>query len=244
MTSSPDNAPHPLSTGLVLGRPGTRDRLVDWLRTRRAPHALIMRSRALRDRAFDAWLGIQTQAPNTQSRSPGAASIDGHHYEPTDYILLRRYFKPLQLAPDDVVYEIGCGMGRTACMFARRRIRKCVGIEIQPELAEQARWNARRLRGRRAEIEIHSLDAANADYSEGTVFWLNNPFGPQTLTRVLSLIRQTLQACPRTIRIAYVPPRFEWVFNTAGEGWLNCYHRQRSAGFSKFPISYWSNAAL
>src|SRR3954447_17710520 len=58
---------------------------------------------------------------------------DGRHYEPLDYPLLVRCLGALDLNKDDVVFEIGCGMGRVVCLLARRHIRKCVGIELSEE---------------------------------------------------------------------------------------------------------------
>jgi precorrin-6B methylase 2 len=88
--------------------------------------------------------------------------------------------KPVRIADHDVVMDIGCGMGRVLCVFARRRLKKCIGIEFSGELAGIAERNARALRGRRAPIEIRIGDAAEADYTEGTIFWIYNPFGERT----------------------------------------------------------------
>ena len=41
--------------------------------------------------------------------------------------------------PADTVIDIGCGMGRALCLFARRNVRKCIGIEYDPGFAERAR---------------------------------------------------------------------------------------------------------
>jgi hypothetical protein len=111
---------------------------------------------------IDRWLRIKTCG------SPAAPTSSAHgdavFYEPTDYRLLHKYIKPLRLKKHDVVFDVGCGMGRTVCIFARRLIRKCVGIEIDPMLAECAKANAATLRGRRAVIDIRLSDAAVADY--------------------------------------------------------------------------------
>jgi len=46
----------------------------------------------------------------------------------------------------DAAVDIGCGMGRVLCMFARRPISKCIGVECDAELAAVARRNAATLR--------------------------------------------------------------------------------------------------
>src|SRR5207249_4329434 len=54
---------------------------------------------------------------------------DGKHYETIPYGLFRRFLKPLRAGPADVVYDIGCGLGRFLCVFGRMKVAKCVGIE-------------------------------------------------------------------------------------------------------------------
>lgn len=200
----------------------------------------VLAARQLRDRAFDCALGIHT-APPRDHRYLMDQSVHGdhRHFETTDYVLLRRCLRPLALRPSDVVFEIGCGMGRPLCMFARQHVRKCIGVEIVPELAAIAMENARRLRGRRAEVQVLTADAATVDYSEGTVFWLNSPFGPSTLRAVLERIEASLRLNRRRIRMAYVPDHYRDVLKSAG--WLICYRRWQPPCFSQFPASYWTN---
>ena len=186
--------------------------------------------------AIDRWLRIDTAARGG-SRSLNTLYDDPVYYEATDYLLLRRYMRPIQLAPGDVVYDIGCGLGRTLCMFARRNVRKCVGIEVSRELAAKARQNAARLRGRCAPIEIRDNDAVLAEYDEGTVFWLNNPFGRETLNAVLQAIARSVGARPRPIQIAYIYPFCKEAFDS--HRWLRCVHRERSVFHGTSEALYW-----
>jgi SAM-dependent methyltransferase len=216
--------------------------LVDGARSIDLVRSAVNAARTARAGAIDKWLRIDTIQSNTGGNGSGTTFGDEVFYEATDYLLLLRYMKPLRLGPDDVVYELGCGLGRTLCMFARREVRKCVGIEFNPELATKARANAARLRGRRAAVEVRVADAAHSDYSDGTIFWLNNPFGPYTLSAVMQRIAESLQNRPRTIRIAYIYPFHRDVIDALP--WLRCVHREHSIFCGTSEAFYWTNAGL
>ena len=83
-------------------------------------HTTLMSAREIRDRLIDRALHIDTAPPRSRKSVANAMFNDSVFYEATDYMLLRRYIKPLKLSSADVVYEIGCGVGRAVCAFARR----------------------------------------------------------------------------------------------------------------------------
>jgi len=98
---------------------------------------------------------------------------DSAGYQPT-YChilpLLLRY-----VGPDDTFVDVGCGKGRVLWFIAtRRRLRKAIGIEIEPELAQLAREGVKKTRLRTPVIRGRCLQV---DPSEGTVYYLYNPFG-------------------------------------------------------------------
>ena len=191
------------------------------------------------DNTVESYLRIDTTG-NTTDRGGGVHG-DSNHYEPLDYPLLRRCVKALDLRPDDVVYEIGCGMGRALALFARRRIAKCVGVELSERLAERAKKNMETLRGRRAwDLDVITGDAALVDYGDGTAFYIFNSFGPTTLHTVLERIRSSTKDRPRRIRIIYVNPMHEDVFESSG--WLKRTQRVRSKLF-RMQGSVWVNEA-
>jgi hypothetical protein len=202
-------------------------------------------ARRLRANIIDRRLNINTvpQPDRYPSFELSTSFADAVEYQVVDYLLLRRYIEPVQVRPDDILIDIGCGMGRVLCIFSRERLRKCIGIEFSGELASIAGRNARSLRGRRAPIEIRVCDAAEADYSEGTIFWIYNPFGERTMHVVLSRIGESLSTSPRQIRIVYVNPVCEAVFRQFS--WLTCtnvrnfpfYH----TGVEGAKVSYWRN---
>ena len=131
---------------------------------------------------------------------------DAGYYEPTPYSRLESLLSKLVLTPDDVFIDIGCGKGRVVCCMATRPIRKVIGIEMIPDLADIAKQNAI-THPNQTPIEIIQGDAASIDMSEGTIYYMYNPFGKQTMSHVLANIYHSLQTNPRPIRIVYVYPR-------------------------------------
>ncbi len=178
-------------------------------------------------------LNIRTISPSTAAdtppdpvkpkwRGPFSRTVkhdDNFEYASPDYWYIRAIANRLKLAREDVFYDIGCGMGRILCVVARRRIRKCVGIELLEPLCEKARRNALRLRGRKAPIEIICADAATADLSEGTIYFLFNPFGKDTLRVLLANLQTSISRDPRKVTLVYYNSVHESVLEASG--WLD-----------------------
>ena len=184
-------------------------------------------------------LNINTTPRNGNRPNVPSRHQDGVQYEVPDYLYMRRVRDMLQPGAQDVVFDIGCGMGRFLCLMARESVRKCVGVELQPQLCEAARKNAANLRGRKAPIEIVCGDAATADLSEGTIFYMYNPFGPQTMADVLANIGNSLAKNPRNVRIVYYNALYQDLFQRSG--WLE---KQREFKVkSGMPVSFWRNRA-
>jgi predicted RNA methylase len=198
----------------------------------------------------EAALGIHTiPAPEAssdgQSRTGVAEQPDGlrpkhadsGRYEVPDYFYMRKVQTVLNPGPEDVVFDLGCGMGRFICLMARRRVRKCVGVELDTQLCKVAQENARRLRGRKAPIEIVCGDAACADLSGGTMYYMYNPFGRATMEDVLRSICVSLSRNPRNITIAYYNSILTDLFEEAG--WIEKFHEFRVQ--SGMPVTFWRN---
>ncbi len=161
----------------------------------------------------DLRLGIKTGEGTTEFRSPrggnrddpqsAAAHGDSKYYQAANYSGIRRVIQRLELCPSDVFYDIGCGKGRVVCEVARRRLHGVVGVELQEELCSFARQNAASLRGRMSPIGILCADAASADISGGTVYFMYNPFGEATMRDVLINMEKSLRHKPRRIRVVY-----------------------------------------
>jgi predicted RNA methylase len=172
-----------------------------------------------------------------QPDSLRAKHADSGRYEVPDYFYMRKVQNVMNPGPEDVVFDLGCGMGRFVCLMARRKVRKCVGVELDPQLCKVAQENAQRLRGRKAPIQIVCADAASADLSSGTMYYMYNPFGRATMHDVLRSICFSLSRNPRNITIAYYNSILTELFQETG--WLEKFHEFRIQ--SGMPVTFWRN---
>jgi precorrin-6B methylase 2 len=194
------------------------------------------RIRWLYNTVMDRILRVSTVEGPVANSGQESFQCDQHTYLPTDYLAIAYLFAPIAFGPQDVFVDIGCGLGRAVLMAARRPIRRAIGIEFDPPLALVAEQNARHLRGARAPIEIRNQDATDADYTEGTIFWMYHPFGKATMQIVLERLHQSLGSSPRRILIAYVNP--ELASQLDAQGWL------RRVGERRFPGAHESGYAI
>ncbi|HTV19522.1 MAG TPA: class I SAM-dependent methyltransferase [Polyangiaceae bacterium] len=193
----------------------------------------------------DLWLNIDTGSDSdTQPEALERQDAEDYrsHYQGANYLYLEQIAKLVTrdaLEPL-VFYDIGCGKGRPLCVMARHPFAKVVGVELDAELCEVARRNARRLRGRVAPIEIVSADAASLDYSDGHVFFFFNPFGAPTLRAVLASIERSLARAPRRVTVIYYNAVHEALL--AAQPWLECYGLLPT--FSGVRVSFWRNRRI
>jgi SAM-dependent methyltransferase len=144
--------------------------------------------------------------------SDKALCNDALRYQASDYLNIRRVARKLHLGECDVFYDIGCGKGRVVCTLATYRLGRVIGIDLDETLCEIARKNAARMRGKKTPIDIRCEDAAVADLSDGTVFFMYNPFGPETLKKMLDNIGRSLERNWPIIKIVYYNAVFKDVF--------------------------------
>jgi SAM-dependent methyltransferase len=143
------------------------------------------------------------------------AHPDSVHYATLSYPVLWPILDHLALGPSDVFVDIGSGKGRVLCCAARYRVSQVVGVDLSEPLCAAARENARRMRGRRAPIAVHTATADALDYSDATVLFLFNPFGAATLAPLLERIGREASG---SLRIAYPQPTHADVFER--QPWL------------------------
>ncbi|WP_063001125.1 hypothetical protein [Nocardia jinanensis] len=99
-----------------------------------------------------------------------------HAPEPSRMVYLSPVAKALNLTPDDVVYDIGSGLGKAGLFFGGfTPAKRVVGLEIEPAYAMFADRRARELG--LSHVSFANRDALEADISDGTAFYFYNPFG-------------------------------------------------------------------
>jgi hypothetical protein len=150
-----------------------------------------------------------------------------------------RIFDHLALDPSDVVVDLGAGKGRVVCAAASYPVSRVVGVEIDARLAESGRRNAAAMRGRRAPIDFRTVSATDYNFDEATVITLFNPFGSDTMHRVLKLLEASLARHPRSLRIAYCNPVLSP--QLAAKPWLELYEAWTPRTWSrmKFPVHFY-----
>jgi SAM-dependent methyltransferase len=178
------------------GRPRPRGVL------RRGVSNVIVASLRYADRIFDRRLHTASEV-----RTAEHEHSDRVHYVPTPWHVLPRAFRFLRPSGDDTFVDFGCGKGRIVHQAARWPLRRVIGVEISPELAEQGRAvvAAHRNRYRCADVEIVVGDAA--DYrvpDDMTIGFLYHPFTGETLDRVLQAVIDSIDRRPRRVRLIYV----------------------------------------
>jgi len=188
---------------------------------------------------WDKRLGIKTLGVRRGVAPTEDGNDDYYCYQSKCYSTVRACLRPVKMGAEDVFYDVGCGAGRVLCLVAQRRIRKCVGVELSEAFCTLARDNAQHLRGRRTPIEIVAGDATLVDYSDGTVFFFYNPFGPQPLQVVLRRIREGFLQKPRRILFIYLNPSAHHVFES--QEWLQVVAK-RSVGTGGLLVYYYSPA--
>jgi predicted RNA methylase len=92
-------------------------------------------------------------------------------YSATPMDVVHRMLAFAGVGPNDVVYDLGSGDGRIVIAAARTFGARGVGIEIDPALIAQARFNAQRA-GVESRVTFREQDALTVDVAEATVVTL------------------------------------------------------------------------
>ena len=154
------------------------DRLVDYRR-------YVPGFWALYGHALDRFYGGTCMAIVIPSRfaDQGASATQSTKYE-----VLAGFFKD-RVRPDDVLVDVGCGQGRAIVWWLHQGLRnRMVGLELDPEVAEETRHRLRKY----PNVTIIAGDAVDNLPSDGTLFYLYNPFGPDVVER----FKERLAAAP------------------------------------------------
>lgn len=135
---------------------------------------------AARDAAVEEHLGISGPAPS----SPPGEHLIGYH--PSGVAPIVHALMQVPVEPDDVVVDLGAGLGKVVFLTRLLTGATARGIELQPALVLRAREAAARSG---FDVHFEQADARDADLSDGTVFFLYLPFTGPVLVETLSRLR-------------------------------------------------------
>jgi len=128
-------------------------------------------------------LGIGYPPVETKNLQPG---MIGYHPTPARVILA--LIEHAHLQADDVFYDLGSGLGRVALLVGLLTAAQAKGIEYEPAYCAYAQELADSLRLSR--VAFLNVDAREADYADGTVFFLYTPFTGRLLQAVLAKLAE------------------------------------------------------
>jgi hypothetical protein len=134
-------------------------------------------------------------------------------YQPTP---ARHIFSLLAQAPlgaDDVLVDLGSGLGHVPLLAAICTEANAIGIEREPAYVASARAAADALQ--LSKVRFECSDARAADLAHGTIFYLYTPFSGALLQSVLDALQ--CEAAQRAIRVAAHGP---CVAALAAQPWL------------------------
>lgn len=117
--------------------------------------------------------------------------LEQFSYEGTPYEYMRWFLHILDPQEDDVVYDLGSGYGRVVIYGALTTPAQYKGIEIVPERVDLARNVKQRLGIPNA--SFISASVTECDISDGTIFFLFNPFLEHTFNHTLKRLEKLAQ---------------------------------------------------
>lgn len=148
-------------------------------------------------------------------------------YQPTPARHIFSLLAQARLTADDVLVDLGSGLGHVPLLAAICTGATAIGIERETAYVGCAKASAAALQLSRAHFEC--IDARVADLSRGTLFYLYTPFAGAVLQSVLDALQR--EAAQRAIRLAVHGPCVDAV---AAQTWLEPLAPPRADGITLF----------
>lgn len=136
-------------------------------------------------------------------------------YQQTPARIIFQLVEMARLKSGDVFFDIGSGLGQVGMLVNLLTGATTHGVEYEPAYCNYAKTCAANLN--LSDVQFINIDARNADYSSGSVFFMYTPFEGNMLQQVLGILQQ--QAKQRPIRIFTYGPCSPQV---AKQPWLTC----------------------
>lgn len=108
-------------------------------------------------------------------------------YQPTPARVVLEMAEKADFRQDDVFYDIGSGLGQVPILMHLLSGVRAKGVEVEPAYCDYARRCASELN--LSQVEFINVDAREADYSDGTIFFLYTPCEGRMLERVLERLK-------------------------------------------------------
>ncbi len=157
-----------------------------------------------RDAWVDALLGIgelPTDAPDLPR--------DAVPYLPCGVDEILAVVREVPISTDDVLVDLGAGLGRVAILVHLLSAARTQGVELQAPLVRSARACC-------AALRLDGVTFTHGDVAEtaleGSVFFLYTPFAGATLTRALARLEEVARRRPIVVcAVGFELPRLAWL---------------------------------
>lgn len=157
----------------------------------------------------DEELSIQTEEIQTN----GKDTYYCHRYEPTPYAVLDELFSIFTPAPEDVLVDYGCGLGRLNFYIEKLYSLCSTGVEYSSAYYTGALENLQSYNGKKDNIRFVHCRAEDYIVSpEETIFYFFNPFSIEIFRSVVNRILHSWQETPRSITLILYYPEDDCIF--------------------------------
>ena len=143
---------------------------------------------------------LQIDDPAHESSSPLLVrryGMEQFTYEGTPYSYVRHFVHTVQPNEQDIIYDLGCGYGKVVLYLALTTPSLIKGIEIVADRVEKAHQIKERLDLGNAEFIRGNV--TEQDFTDGTSFFLFNPFSDHAFWWTLDQLCQIAHDHPITI---------------------------------------------
>lgn len=130
------------------------------------------------------WVAVFVLGLGSVAVTQAAGAQDTIPFVPSPPYVVEKMIEVAEIKPGDVLYDMGSGDGRIVIEAAKKYGIRGVGIDLNPELVNKARENAKR-EGVGHLAEFRAQDGLTVDISEATVVtlymfkWFNNALRPK-----------------------------------------------------------------
>jgi precorrin-6B methylase 2 len=127
----------------------------------------------------------------------------------TPWHVLPRALRKISASADDVFVEYGCGKGRVVHQAARWPLKRVIGIEIRPEVADFAE---KLVVGHQGEYRCPSVEIVTGDAAafrvpdDATIAYHAYGLGESMVDAVLRNLIESIERRPRRVRLIYHRP--------------------------------------
>jgi hypothetical protein len=159
----------------------------------------------------------------------GARDPEMVFYQPTPVRVILELIDKAKIEEQDVFYDLGSGLGQVPLLVNLLSGARAKGVEVEPAYHVYAQQCASSLN--LLNVEFINLDARQANYSDGTIFFMYTPFKGRMLQTVSERLR--LEAQKRAIKVCTYGP---CTLQVSKSNWLNCLYQNGNNEESKLAI--------